>query len=53
MTSSRIRVTSSGSDAEQDAADPLRLLPAYGDHLHLTPAGYKVPANAVPSHIFH
>lgn len=37
-------------EAVRDPARPTRLLPAYdgGDHLHLSPAGYRAMADAVP-----
>jgi lysophospholipase L1-like esterase len=40
--------------AVRDPAAPLRLAPAYdvGDHLHLTPAGYRALAAAVPGRWF-
>ncbi|PZG08575.1 SGNH/GDSL hydrolase family protein [Nonomuraea aridisoli] len=40
--------------AVRDPADPRRLLPAYdeGDHLHLSPAGYRALAEAVPLELF-
>lgn len=38
----------------RDPAQPNRLLPAYdcGDHLHPSPAGYKVMADAIPLTLF-
>ncbi|MGW4466706.1 SGNH/GDSL hydrolase family protein [Micromonospora sp. NPDC004704] len=41
--------------AVRDPADPRRLLPAYdsGDHLHLSPTGYRALADAVPLRLFH
>jgi lysophospholipase L1-like esterase len=38
----------------RDPAHPERLLPAYdcGDHLHPSPAGYKVMAEAIPLSLF-
>ncbi|MEU0091939.1 SGNH/GDSL hydrolase family protein [Kribbella sp. NPDC006257] len=41
--------------AVRDPANPRMLLPAFddGDHLHLTPAGYKALADAVPARLFH
>lgn len=41
--------------AVQDPANPRMLLPAFddGDHLHLSPAGYKALADAVPAWLFH
>ncbi len=40
--------------AVRDPANPDRLLPAYdsGDHLHLSPAGYRAMADAVPLSFF-
>ncbi|QQQ79603.1 SGNH/GDSL hydrolase family protein [Saccharothrix sp. 6-C] len=40
--------------AARDPRDHRRLLPAYddGDHLHLTPAGYRALADAVPLELF-
>ena len=40
--------------AARDPADPRRLLPSadVGDHLHLTPGGYKLLADAVPARLF-
>ena len=40
--------------AVRDPANPLKLLPAYdtGDHLHLTPAGYRAMADAVDLSLF-
>ncbi|MCE7000256.1 SGNH/GDSL hydrolase family protein [Saccharothrix sp. S26] len=40
--------------AVRDPHDPRRLLAAYdeGDHLHLTPAGYRALADAVPLELF-
>jgi lysophospholipase L1-like esterase len=38
----------------RDPAHPTRLLPAYdsGDHLHPSPAGYRVMGDAVPLTLF-
>jgi lysophospholipase L1-like esterase len=40
--------------AMQDPAHPNQLLPAYdsGDHLHPSPAGYRVMGEAVPLSLF-
>jgi lysophospholipase L1-like esterase len=38
--------------AVRDPADPGRLRPAVGDHLHLNPAGYAALADAVPASLF-
>ncbi|MFC4008890.1 SGNH/GDSL hydrolase family protein [Nonomuraea purpurea] len=40
--------------AVRDPAEPGRLLPRFdiGDHLHLSPAGYKALAEAVPARLF-
>jgi lysophospholipase L1-like esterase len=42
------------SKAVADPEDPTRLAPAYdsGDHLHPSPAGYRVMANAIPLTLF-
>ena len=39
----------------RDPSHPDRLLPSYdsGDHLHPSPAGYRVMANAIPLSLFH
>jgi lysophospholipase L1-like esterase len=41
--------------AARDPADPRRLAAAYdvGDGLHLSPAGYRALADAVPARLFH
>ena len=40
--------------AVRDPANPRQINPPYdvGDHLHLTPAGYRVIAAAVPARLF-
>ncbi|GAB3144763.1 SGNH/GDSL hydrolase family protein [Amycolatopsis stemonae] len=38
----------------RDPASPTRLSPSFdvGDHLHLTPAGYRALAESIPAHLF-
>ncbi|GGK86174.1 SGNH hydrolase [Sphaerisporangium melleum] len=53
-TSGRFDAVIDFDEAARDPADPRRLMPAYdvGDHLHLTPAGYRALADAVPLDLF-
>ncbi|MET9633318.1 SGNH/GDSL hydrolase family protein [Lentzea sp. NPDC006480] len=53
-TSKRFDAVLDFDAAVRDPASPRRLLPAadVGDHLHLTPAGYRLLAQAVPLRLF-
>ncbi|MEV0230674.1 SGNH/GDSL hydrolase family protein [Nonomuraea sp. NPDC050786] len=54
-TSGRFDAVIDFDRAVRDPADPRRLVAAFdvGDHLHLSPAGYKALADAVPARLLH